>query len=348
MPTANVNHKDETISFDSAETSSIKEGMIDDVLLSMYNRSDHELRTKIKQVFAARHPAYEFPVEGSMCPIVISASMLLDPSGDEKVSMIRDASKAASDLLGLNFLENPPVTTPVTRNDFVFTTIHPSAARTYRGLEKNIRDRFMAAHCQSLWYAAGGTCLFDDLPGTHSPANATAEVLGLLENEGLYSVGNAYICATGEPGNYTEDMLSAIAKKFKIVTPGMQLSNVRVGPDQNQKYHDYSHPALSAHHVTAEGHLSDASFKSMASRLRAAAPGAVFASPPTPPEATSQIDQKSSEQPSAKSRSHQEGDKDDETKPPEQFGAEGDNHTISPSELIRKLSDGGMDEKPGR
>lgn len=204
---------------DLAEISLIKEKIIDDILMSLFGSSP-SLDTKVEQVFAVRHPNYRFPRKGYMYPIIIPAAMLLAPHGYSKTSIIRDASKAAADLLGLNFLDSPPAMMRVTKDDFVFASISPSLLTPPSSLHEVFSRATTCIH-----NAAGGTCLFDDLPVLNDPACITPLVLGLLADKGTLAapfVRNTYVCATCDSSDFTENMYHALAKKFEIMVAGPQ------------------------------------------------------------------------------------------------------------------------------
>ncbi len=146
----------------------IEEIIIYDILKSLHGR-DASLDAKIENVMATRYQG----ANHSISQETAAPMMLLGyPHAATGQDMLLAASEKAATLLDLNFLDNPPIEQPITKNDFVFISIDTmSEIKDY--YPRILRDKGIASLVNR---AAGATLLLDGLPELMTTA-ATLELL---------------------------------------------------------------------------------------------------------------------------------------------------------------------------
>lgn len=230
-------------------TNEVFDLLVDDMLLTMRGRSP-ELDAKIKEAYVERHTKRNdgrAPIWIKDGPLV-SGTMLAGPPGHGKTSVMRAAAKAAAEMVGLTFVDNPDESQRIDTSCYVFLSLEfagVNSALQIKGIpykkkiqwtedaenavagdaSKSFEVEYMSYlkdYSLSLFQmAGGGTLLMDDL------LNATPEMINValpLTEEKRFAgthLGKVYVGATGNlgarDGTKTSGMSRALSGRLRTI-----------------------------------------------------------------------------------------------------------------------------------
>jgi hypothetical protein len=206
-----------------AYTNSVVLTLTRDILLTMYERADPEMQGRIKKAYMELYPRGKFAPDGN--PII--STFLLGPPGHGKTSVMREASRRAAELCGLNFLDNPPESVEVTAGDYVFLSMEfagVNSAIQIRGIPYKMKDEtsqeeylsFLKDRALSSLDRAGGAtlCLDDILNASSAMVNVALPLAEEKRYSGTHLKGT-YVGATGNLGSFDGTKTSGITSAFR-------------------------------------------------------------------------------------------------------------------------------------
>lgn len=219
----------EEVGLPLAYTNDLVKDIAVDVLLSMQTTATPEVKANIQGALKSLYPEGQFLDDG-FSP---SPPILLGIPGHGKTSVIREGSRMAAQLLGLDFLDNPGSKVPINKKSFVFLSVEfagQNSALMIRGIpytmkddqtEEEYMDYLKERAFANMEHCGGGTIMLDDVANANNAMMNVALPMLAEKRFNRTILKGFYMGATGNLGSLdgtkTNGYSSALLSRGKVV-----------------------------------------------------------------------------------------------------------------------------------